>query len=259
MKKYTLLAIVAAVFITACSKDEVPGEINDKSGIFKGPEVAVCDGKAWTWVELNSNGDPERVAVVISEDALNSLEVADTNPPSGHEDPLSFVLEFDSNANATIFRHVWLNWNPAGHEPQDIYTVPHFDIHYYMVTAGERESFLDPDKLDESLDPAYLPPNYIGVDPVPAMGKHYVDITSPELNGHPFTETFIYGSYEARMVFLEPMITLQFLMETQEFERAIPQAAQYQESGYFPTKMRVRKHNGETEIILEDMVYRSAS
>jgi hypothetical protein len=55
------------------------------------------------------------------------------------------------------------------------------------------------------------------------------------------------------------MITLDFLKNTSSFQRAIPQPAKVQQSGYYPTKMRILKHNGETEIILDEFVYRQAS
>ncbi len=46
---------------------------------------------------------------------------------------------------------------------------------------------------------------------VPQMGAHWVDVTSPELNGSTFAQTFIYGSYDGQVNFYEPMITLDFL------------------------------------------------
>lgn len=103
---------------------------------------------------------------------------------------------------------------------------------------------------------------HVGADPVPTMGKHWVDVTSPELNPNnpqPFTQTFIYGSYDSKVVFYEPMITLDFLKTTANFERLIPQPAKVQQSGYYPTKMRVQKQGNAVSIILEGLVYRTAS
>jgi hypothetical protein len=55
------------------------------------------------------------------------------------------------------------------------------------------------------------------------------------------------------------MITLDFLKKTTSYERAIPQPAKYQETGYYPTRMRVTKHDGVTEIALDQFVKRQAS
>jgi hypothetical protein len=154
---------------------------------------------------------------------------------------------------------VWLNWNPAGHEPPGIYDLPHFDLHYYMISNEEREA-MDNAKMDILPDAAYFPQTYISPGPgVPKMGNHWLDVTSPELNGQTFTQTFLMGSYNSQVIFYEPMITKAFLKSTSNFERAIPQPAKYQAAGWYPTKMRTVKHDGVTEIIMEGFVQRQAS
>ena len=91
------------------------------------------------------------------------------------------------------------------------------------------------------------------------MGAHWIDVTSSEFNGKPFTQTFIYGSYNGKVTFYEPMITLDFIKNNNNFERAIPQPAKVQKSGYYPTKLKIVKHDGVTEIVLDGMVYRAQS
>jgi hypothetical protein len=91
------------------------------------------------------------------------------------------------------------------------------------------------------------------------MGAHWVDATSPELNGAPFTQTFIYGSYNGEVNFYEPMITEEFIKANPSFERTIPQPTKYQKTGYYPTKMRIEKSDKVTNIILEGFVWRQAS
>ena len=91
------------------------------------------------------------------------------------------------------------------------------------------------------------------------MGAHWLDATSPELNGQLFTQTFIYGSYNGKVNFYEPMITLQFIKDNPEFERTIPQPAKVQKAGYYPTKMKIKTKNNITEVILESFVFRTAS
>lgn len=258
MKKFLIITIAIIHFTTSCTKDKGKNE----AGIFKGPEVQMHHGKAWTWVQLSSEGKPERIAISIDNDALNSVPPGSGHNNGGHTHDDNAVLLFHEKANGIAFKHVWLNWNPEGHPPVNIYTKPHFDIHYYMSTAAERETYVDPVKLNADPAEGYLPPMHVGADPVPTMGKHWVDITSPELNPNnpqPFTQTFIYGSYDSKVVFFEPMITLDFLKTTANFERPIPQSAKVQKSGYYPTKMRVQKQGNAVSIILEDLVYRTAS
>jgi len=127
------------------------------------------------------------------------------------------------------------------------------------VPTEERETYVDPAKLDASPEAAYIPANHLGVDPLPQMGKHFVDLAAPELNGQLFTQTFIFGSYDKKPIFWEPMITLEFLKNTTNFERSIPQPAKVMQTGYYPTKMRVTKDKGVTNIILEGFVKRQAS
>jgi len=91
------------------------------------------------------------------------------------------------------------------------------------------------------------------------MGSHWVDATSSELNGKPFTETFIYGSFNGEVTFYEPMITLEFLKNQKKYERAIPVPAKFQETGWYPTSMKVVKHDGQTDVILDKFVYRQKS
>lgn len=252
MKK-TLIIVMVAALAASCKKD------HESDNIFKGPVSQLYGGKAWTWLQLSKEGVPERIAVAITDEALNSVPVQEGD--GGHDHHNNLVLALHPKASVTPFDHVWLNWNPAGHPPANIYTKPHFDIHYYMVSPAVREQYVDPAKLDANPPMDYLPANHIGADPVPTMGKHWVDITSPELNPtnpQPFTQTFIYGSYDSKVVFYEPMITRDFLKATANFERAIPQPAKFQKAGYYPTKMRVVKHDRITEIIMDGMVYRQA-
>jgi hypothetical protein len=259
MKRNFFLLLTGIMVFSACRKDDHNTGDHDKFRIFPGPPAKVFDGKAWTWVQLDKTGKPERVAISITDEALASAEDVEDDPKAGHQHENNIVLEFHPKADATIYRHVWLNWNPAGHPPPGIYDLPHFDIHFYTVGSDERETFLDSAKLNSDLAADYLPPNYAGGDVVPAMGKHYVDLTSPEFHGQRFTQTVVYGSYDSKFVFLEPMITLDFFKATTNFERSIPQPAKFQSAGYYPTKMRVTKTNGVTNVILEAFVLRAAS
>ncbi|HLG40396.1 MAG TPA: hypothetical protein VI461_12040 [Chitinophagaceae bacterium] len=259
MKKIFLFTVAAATVFTACKKD---GDDN-KAGIFKGPEVQVHNGKAWTWVQINNSGNPERLAITLTDAALNSVPAGDGHSHDhGHEN--SWVLQFHPKAAVTPFNHVGMGWNPDGHEPEPIYGKPHFDFHFYMMTPGEVAAIppyeADSLKFKNWPAPSYFPLNYFNAGGgVPQMGAHWVDLTSGEFNGQEFTQTFIYGSYDGKVTFYEPMITLDFLKNNSNFERAIPEPAKVQKTGYYPTKLKVVKHDGVTEIILDAFVYKVQS
>jgi hypothetical protein len=262
MKKIFILALSAAAILTSCSKEKN----NDKSGLFKGPEVQVHDGKAWTSVQLDKDGNPLRLAISLTDDALNSVPVGgDETTDHDHSNmDNNWVLPFDARAAVTPFNHVGMGWNPSGHEPEPIYGQPHFDFHFYMTTPAEVAAIppyeLAPEKFDNWPAPAYFPANYFNAGGgVPQMGAHWVDVTSGEFNVQLFTQTFIYGSYDGKVTFYEPMITLEFLKTANNFERAIPQPAKVQQSGWYPKKLRVAKAAGLTNIILDEFEYRTQS
>src|SRR3990170_5846311 len=239
---------------------------NKKPEILKGPEVQVHGGKAWAWVQLSKQGNPEKLGIALSDDALNSVPPADKNAGHGHMAGNHWVMKLPSKANLTPFNHVSMHWNPNGHEPENIYTLPHFDFHFYTTTPEEvlEIGTYEKDSLRFKNVPAadYFPAKYINPGAptsVPQMGAHWIDVTSPELNGKPFTETFLFGSFNGKVTFYEPMITLDFLKKNNEYVRDIPQPAKVQTSNWYPTKMKISKHDGITEIILDQFVYRKQS
>lgn len=261
MKKLLLSVLAVTALLTSCKKDKD----NEKNGIFKGPVTNVYDGKAWTWVQIDNSGKPERLAITLTDAALNSVPVGSHDDHEhDHSDENSWTLQFHPKASVTPFNHLGLGWNPSGHEPEVIYGEPHFDFHFYMMTPAEVAAIppyeVDSLKFKNWPAPDYFPASYFNPGGgVPQMGAHWVDLTSGEFNGQLFTQTFIYGSYDGKVNFYEPMITLEFLKNNANFERTIPQPAKVQKTGYYPTKLRVVKHDGVTEIILDAFVHRTQS
>lgn len=252
MKKILIL-VAASTLIFACKKD------NNKEKEYKSQQTVLHGGKVWTSAKVDKDGKPLSLSIVLDDAALNSVPVGQPSDHVGHENNIIIPV---SEKSGTAFKNVMVNWNSSGHEPDGVYTLPHFDFHYYMLDKNEIMTLTDDVKLNQNLPSAeYLPANHISPAPgVPMMGRHWMDATSPELNGQAaFTQTFIYGSYDSRIIFYEPMITLEFLKANSLYERSIPQPAQYKTAGYYPTKLKVVKHNGVTEIVLDGFVYRQAS
>jgi hypothetical protein len=94
--------------------------------------------------------------------------------------------------------------------------------------------------------------------PVPPDGRA---LDRPELAGvhRPnLTATFVYGSYDGKMNFLEPMVTKVFLETKADFTRQLKLPARYAVPGHYPTSYRVTYDASANEhrITLGDFVRR---
>jgi hypothetical protein len=262
MKKVLFFAAMTVVAFSSCKKDN-----NEKKEerIFKSEVKTFQHGKAWTWYEEDASRNPVRVAIAIDDAAMNSLDRSTDGDGAHHNHANGVSLKLHPKATAiTPFTHTLLDWNPNGHEPEFIYGKAHFDFHFYTQSETERIAIplyeQDSVKFKNAPAQGYMPPTYINPGGgVPQMGAHWIDVTTPELNGQPFTQTFLYGSYDGKVTFWEPMITETFLLNNPAFERAIPQPTKFEKTGWYPTKMRIEKKDGVTSVILEGFVHRQAS
>ena len=243
-----LFALLLATF-TSCKKDD------NEVKTYKGPSVAIGNGAANTFIVRDKNKNPTAIGIRMSADALNGLP-AEGDPNMGGEVP-GYMLNLPAEANSTGFNHCEVDWNPHGHEPAFAYGVPHFDFHFYLIAPQEQAQVV-PGPDTAAADPKYIPQNYIsGVMAVPNMGTHWVDTTSREFNGQPFTITFIYGFYHDNMTFLEPMITKEFLEAKPDVTLPIKQPQAFQKHGYYPKQVHLYFDNQAKEyvIALEELTY----
>lgn len=214
--------------------------------VLRGTDVTMAQGFARTEVTLGRDDVPIAVAVVLSEAALVGLPA--TTPMGG----LEIVLPIPSGAAGIPFTHAAVNWQPSGHPPAGIYTPPHFDVHFYMISMAERDAMTPADpafstKANTQPSPDRVPPGYTG-DPgaVPRMGTHWANKGSPEHQGHTFTHTMIYGFYGGSMVFIEPMVTKAFLESRPEVVVDFPTPSRYGKPGWYPSRYAV-KHDAATK------------
>ena len=176
----------------------------------------------------------------------------------------SNLLEMPA-ANPSIYQHLSLDWNAMGHEPAGVYDKPHFDFHFYSINQAERIAIdpADPAFATKAANhPAagFMPQGYVPVPPpVPAMGVHWIDPTSPELNGQPFTRTFIYGSWNGAMTFAEPMITRAFLLTKPNATNPVPTADRAAVPGLYPKAYAVRFNQATSryEVALTNLISRN--
>jgi len=176
--------------------------------IVEGERLPLGEGTAVAWVTLDMRGTPVSVGVSITEAALHGLP---------HQDQ-EVTLALPPEARLAGYDHVGLNWNPHGHEPPGIYDAPHFDAHFYRITMAEWAGIVPDDphyeaKLAKPPAAGHMPSGFAKAPGgVPRMGAHWPATDAPEFAGGRFERTMILGSYDGRLIFLEPMMTRAFLL-----------------------------------------------
>jgi hypothetical protein len=226
-----LLAVGASVFF-ACSDSTSP----DMSGTIFGASSAMATGSGRAYITLDRAGKPTELGIAITEAALVGLPAAITE----------YAFPLPAEASATPYKIAAINWQPTGHPPMNIFTVPHFDVHFYTITTAERDAISPADpqfgaKMFRAPSAAMLPPGYTpDAQGIPRMGLHWADPSGPEFNGQAFGKTFIYGSYDGNLIFAEPMLTKAYL-ESKPAAVATPVKvpAQFAATGYQATSYTV--------------------
>lgn len=229
-------------------------QANEKTSF--GTSQPIGNGSIRSWVTF-SNGNLTAIGVTFGEDALNNLPA---EPPAGKEGT-EYVLALPREADGTVFKHILVNWNPHGHGPTKIYDVGHFDFHFYLIPEKERVAITakgdDLAKTYRPLPAEYTPTGYILApdSAVPEMGAHWADLSSHEFHGQSFTKTFLFGGYDGRIIFLEPMITRAYLETKPNVTETIKLPAKFSSPGAYPTKYSVRYDRVKKEytVALEAM------
>jgi hypothetical protein len=258
------LTIFTGTITTASACDNC--ESLYRPGTYTGAVQRLGNGVVYSWVTLNEKGKPSAIGVTISETALEGLP--EKSVVGKVEMPWhGFTLALPKEAMKTAFDHIGFDWNPKGHEPNGVYNIPHFDLHFYMISEAERMKITaqgsDIAKCQKPVPAAFVPQGFIyakGTE-VPMMGGHWVNPKAPELSGQPFTKTFLYGSYNGKMIHYEPMLTKAWLESKPDFTETFGVATTYAKSGFYPTKYSVRYDVARKEynIVLEGMVWREGA
>ena len=242
---------------------------SQQNGTVKGPAVPVGKGKAWTWVRLSA-GKPVATGISFTDKALTGLPtdlpMPDMPGMPGAMPSKEYVLQLPQAIKGMPYDHVAFDWNPKGHDPMQFYGVPHFDIHFYVISQDDRKAISamgdDVDRCNKKPADMYIPASYI-LPPgtvVPNMGTHWLDPSTPELSGKPFTTTFIYGSYNGRTAFFEPMIALSYLQTKPNFSQDLKMPKAYDRDGYYPTRYSIaydKKHH-QYSVTLENLAMQKA-
>lgn len=259
-----------------------------------GPADTLGNGWLRTYSQFHGN-QPQAIGAVFSATALQGLPTSpmtdghhcyDVNGDGsidpmaecmgGYEHPLVEPARATST-KGSLTKWTLVNWNPMGHGPSGIYDVPHFDFHFYMMSKAERDAIrpgpcgmaMNCDDFATATKPIpaqFMPKDYVDLQAAEvAMGNHLVDTTSPEFTGTPFTHTFIYGAYDASIIFLEPMITyawFQSLQSGAQHETCFPikQPLAWQVSGWYPQTYctAFRTNRNEFTVSMRDFTWHDA-
>ena len=251
----------------------------------------VGNGSARVYVALNDDGTPRAIGVRLDKDALAGLPKepnatsrcfdVDGDGKIGPNECVGdyasvFAIPGEAAQAAAPFKWVALNWNPHGHgmPAPPPWAAPHFDFHFYLVPradvqrlrTGKCGEMIDCDDFKTATKPVpakYVHANHIDVGAaVPDMGNHLIDSKSPELakGGPPFTHTFIFGAYDGKITFLEPMVTLAFIASKPDVCAKINQPEAFEVAGAYPTRYCVRYQRSDDTytISIEEFVRRQA-
>jgi hypothetical protein len=226
------------VFAAPPQQDSTP-----MTRIESGPKQKLGDGLVWSWARCNEKGEPITIGIAFTEAALKNLPTTGDRGMACCQNET--LLQLPSSLGLAPFTHIALNWNPFGHAPDGVYDKPHFDFHFYMMDESTRQKIAADDANFAKAPPAEcVPAGHIPTPGVMKMGVHWVDPTSPELNGKTFTKTFLYGAYAGKVSFIEPMITKAYLESHPNTVDPIKQPKAYP-AGVFPTAYSIQYHREE--------------
>ena len=213
-----------------------------------GPSQPLGAGTVSTYVISGPGGEPLEVGVRMSGTSLDNLPM--DMAPEAHPTPM--ILTLPSGVSGGVLNHVQFYWNPMGHPPMGVWNVPHFDFHFYMVDPAVVQE-INPANAEFTTKAVRLPePKYVPVDfmpepgesiqnTIPGMGLHWVDKTENlDPATYKFSEIMINGSWNGKHIFIEPMITREWLLGHNQITEPLKLPSAYQTAGRWPTTYTVR-------------------
>jgi hypothetical protein len=239
-------AAALAVSLSACTSTAHAS----KAGTFYGSELGLGKGKVKTYVVTGDDGKPTELGFAVDAASLQGLP----EPPHDAAGPPlpSQPLYFPDEARGVAVDHATFDFVPGGHPPPGVFDLPHFDVHFFYLTQEEVEE-INPKNADFAAmgmklpDEKYVPEGF-GAIPntppeaavVPGMGQHLVDMTVRLVPGeYKFTEVILNGSWDGKYAFVEPMVTLDYLLSKPTVTNDLKLPQEYQKTGLYPTKYSI--------------------
>jgi hypothetical protein len=241
----------SALLFSSCKKDKD----NKADTTYNGPEVQVGNGTAQTFATFLSTGEPKEIGVMLTKEAFTGL-------PSTNQ---LYPLEFDTKAKENmLFDHVALGLSATGHGlPPSGNIGAHFDFRFFMTTQAARLAIPAPTTsgypagggFDVAPPAGYLPANYAMNAAVNQIGRHWGENVFH--TGHHVDHTMILGTWDGKLTFINPIVTLPTLTGGQKQSVVFPQPQLFAKPGYYPTKYNIYKDDKERHLVtLSDFVQR---
>lgn len=232
LRKILLVGFVFMCF--SCDKEEFTGNNLEKSNgtsksnatlILNGPEIAVGNGLVHSWISLDSYKKPIEIGIELTSGTFENLpDKSDFKKPVNIPLP-KYALE------ATAFNHIGLNWSPENFSTIEGFKEAHFDVHFYLISESKRLSIPE---WSEETDPKFsnYPPKYampFDYSPIikrsgsfATIGRYWLSDTQmgASLNNH----TIAMGTFDGSLVFIDPVVTLNFLKSEKKVNDSFSQA-----------------------------------
>ncbi|MDH3423297.1 MAG: hypothetical protein OEN00_09920, partial [Gemmatimonadota bacterium] len=270
----TLCHVEAGRVVTVSESPDVASRLLERTRSYPGPcaesgPPAVLGAVVVSaYMQAASDGTPTALGIRLQDTAWASLpsEPADgyrcldldddaridvgVECVGGHERVLFLPDAWEAEVRSP-FRWALFNWNPAGHGPRGVWDVPHFDFHFFIQPLADRNRIrigrcamlVNCEDLDVGTRPVpstYLPEGYEDRGVVEfGMGNHLIDPSTFGSPDRPPSHSLIYGAWDGRVSFVEPMITRRFLERIRAgLEPSdcypLPQAAATLHDGFLP-------------------------
>ncbi len=292
MKLLQCVALASIGFLGGCSvptEDSAPKPVAEPTTTYSDGQN-IGDGSIRSYVSLDASGVPTEVGIELTMTALNGLPEKRNNysrcfdtdgdgvlvPGAECDGDLEVRSPIPVNAASADLPYQWIgvNFNPEGHVPPN-WGVPHFDFHFHMVSEERVDSIrtgpcgmhMNCEDQDRGVLPVpekYVPAGFISIGAVvPAMGNHLIDSASPQM-GPPFdpaSNVVIYGAFDGHIIFIEPMITSEFLLGKPNSCFPVPQPAAVEQRGYYPQSYCINYDEGtdSLRVSLQQLILREAS
>ena len=139
--KVTALALAAALFSIVSPSP---------AATLLGEAMPMGEGMVRSYLDVGADDTPAVIGIVFDGSAFRGLPPMrnttsrcydmNGNGTIDDHDECEGDTEFQIDLPANIpnsqdipFRWIGINWNPEGHDPPGVWSVPHFDMHFYIA------------------------------------------------------------------------------------------------------------------------------
>jgi len=235
----TIRTVLLALLVAATSS---LASAHDAATTVEGPKGTLFGDEITSWAKLDADGRVIEAGITLP------LAVMENAPADHHRDTPSADVRIDFPAvvrETTFLDHAGFFWEAQGHFPDQRYGVPHWDFHFFSVSAADADAIdcrdlsqVAPEEIAPGWLPA-VPPGAPAIDfCVPAMGFHSLPASefqaSGDIQADPFDMVMIGGYYGGDFVFVDPMVTQAVMLQRSSFGLPMPVPPGI-EGGAYPT------------------------